>query len=210
MKLELSMGMVGMAFVLAACAAPEPPPVYKAEFPAIANRPSIGEPSGSQMLKEASGRRRVRDLRSEVLGNIEYLRSHLGEHRALVLDMQKSLLVSFSGRGAFDNRTDKMTRHGIDAVARVAASMIAFPHTRVLVVGHVRGSESSRDDQILSERRAVAVKSVLMSRGIDECRIGILGKGSDDHVATPVTERRNQYNERIEIMMTPFQDGACV
>jgi len=29
-------------------------------------------------------------------------------------------------------------------------------------------------------------------------------------VAAPITERRNQYNDRIEIMMKPYQDGACV
>ena len=81
---------------------------------------------------------------------------------------------------------------------------------RVAVVGHVEGSKSDYADQILSERRATAVKSVLMSRGIDACRIGLMGKGSDDYVAAPVTQRRNQFNDRIEIMLKPFQDGACV
>jgi outer membrane protein OmpA-like peptidoglycan-associated protein len=124
--------------------------------------------------------------------------------------MQDSLLVSLNGHGAFHGRSSNMTEQGIDAVARVAASMIEFPHTRITIVGHVDGTDSDKVDQILSERRATAVKSVLMSRGIDECRIGLMGKGSDDHVASPVTERRNQYNSRIEIMMKPFQDGACV
>jgi outer membrane protein OmpA-like peptidoglycan-associated protein len=88
--------------------------------------------------------------------------------------------------------------------------MIEYPHTRVTIAGHVDGSKSDFSDQILSERRATSVKSVLMSRGIDEGRIGVLGKGADDHVASPVTERRKQYNDRVEILMKPYQDGACV
>lgn len=183
---------------------------HKTAFPDPADHPYVAKPVHGQMMAEASGRKRIRDLRSEVTGNIAYLRSHLGEERSHILDMQDSLLVSIPGAGAFDGNSARLTSSGIDAIARVAASMIEFPHTRVTVVGHVKGTDSDFSDQILSERRAVAVKSVLMSRGIDECRIGVLGKGSDDHVAAPVTERRNQYNDRIEIMMKPFQDGACV
>jgi len=123
-------------------------------FPKSDNHPYITSTSGDQMVSEASGRKRVRDLRAEVTGNIKFLRSHLGEERSHILDMQDSLLVSLP--------------------------------------------------------RAVAVKSVLMSHGIDACRIGVIGKGSDDHVAAPVSDRRNQYNDRVEILMKPFQDGACV
>ena len=200
---------LGAFVLLAACEPATMSPSTAMNNPVV--NPAIAEPSGSQMRAEASGRKRIRDLRAEVLGNIAYLKTHLGEDRAHILDMRDSLLVSIQGRGVFeDNGNSRMTLRGIDAVARIAASMIAYPHTRITIAGHVTGTTSATRDQILSERRAVAVKSVLMSRGIDQCRIGVLGKGSDDHVATPVTERRNQYNDRIEILMKPYQDGACV
>lgn len=177
---------------------------------ATADAPYVAQPMAAQMMHEATGRNRVRDLRAEVTGNIDYLKSHVGEHRALILDMGDSLLFTLPGQGAFEARTDRLTETGIDAIERVAASMIEFPHTRIAVVGHVDGSKSTYADQILSERRAAAVKSVLMSRGIDECRIGINGKGSSDFIAVPLTQRKDQYNNRIEIMLKPFQDGACV
>lgn len=191
--------------LLAACANP----VVLDRSAAFPNQ-SISEPSRSQMVAEASGRQRVRDLRAEVVGNIRYLQSHLGESRSHILDMNDSLLVTLPGRGAFQGGTSRLTEDGIDSVARIAASMIAYPHTRITIAGHVEGTTSAFTDQIMSERRAMAVKSVLMSRGIDECRIGLMGKGSDDHVAAPVTDRQNQYNDRIEVMIMPFQDGACV
>jgi outer membrane protein OmpA-like peptidoglycan-associated protein len=183
----------------------------RTEFPNPAGHTYVSSTAGSQMVAEASGRKRVRDLRAEVTGNIAYLRSHLGEERSHILDMQDSLLVSLPGRAAFTQSGGAtLTDSGIDAVARIAASMIEFPHTRITIAGHVKGTNSDQRDQVLSERRAVAVKSVLMSHGIDACRIGVLGKGSDDHIAAPVSERRNQYNDRIEVLMKPYQDGACV
>jgi outer membrane protein OmpA-like peptidoglycan-associated protein len=210
MKLNLRTILLLASAPIALAACDNADLAMKTVSPDPADHPHVAEPTSSQMVEEASGRKRVRDLRSEVTGNIAYLRSHLGQDRAYILDMQDSLMVTIPGAGAFEGRTARLSQSGIDAVARVAASMEEFPHSRITIIGHVIGSKSDYADQILSERRAVAVKSVLMSRGIDECRLGLMGKGSDDHVAAPVTDRRNQFNDRIEIMMKPFQDGACV
>ena len=173
------------------------------------SRPHMGQPTGAQAEAAALERSRIRDLRAEVIGQIGYLETHLGRDRSDMLDMDDSLLVTLPGAGAFEGRTDRMTPEGIDQVARVAASMLAYPHSRMTVIGHVEGSMSEYSDQILSERRAVAVKSVLESRGVDACRIGVLGKGSSDPIAEPLTNRQDQHNNRVEIMILPMQDGAC-
>lgn len=206
-KLRALLLVAAAPALLAACDTTGP--VMKPVFPSD-HEHHVEGPVKEQMVAEATGRKRVRDLRAEVVGNVDYLKAHLGEERSYILDMQDSLLVTLPGKAAFEGRTANMTDSGIDAAARIAASMLEFPHTRITIAGHVAGSKSDYADQILSERRAVAIKSVLISRGIDECRIGVLGKGSDDHVAAPVSERRQQYNDRIEILMKPFQDGACV
>jgi outer membrane protein OmpA-like peptidoglycan-associated protein len=173
------------------------------------SRPHMGQPTGHQAEAAALERARIRDLRSEVVGQIGYLETHLGRDRSDILDMEDSLLVTLPGAGAFEDRTDRLTPEGIDQVARVAASMLAYPHSRMTVIGHVEGSMSEYSDQILSDRRAVAVKAVLESRGVDACRIGVLGKGSSDPIAAPMTNRQDQHNNRMEIMILPVQDGAC-
>lgn len=179
-------------------------------FPDPVETTYIEGPSKKQMVQEATGRKRVRDLRAEVVGSMEYLQEYLGEHRSYLLDMNDSLLVTLPGAGAFEGRSARLSEAGIDAAAKLAASLQAYPESRLAIVGHVDGTEDAKSDQILSERRAMAVKSVLMQRGVDECRIGLMGKGSDDHVAAPVSERRNQFNNRIEVLIKPIQDGACV
>lgn len=173
------------------------------------SRPYMGAPTGQEAESAAMERARIRDLRAEVVGQAHYLETHLGQDRADILDMWDSLLVTLSGAGAFEDRTDRMTPEGIDQVARIAASMLAYPYSRMTVIGHVEASMSEYSDQILSERRAVAVKAVLESRGVDACRIGVLGKGSSDPIAPPATARHDQHNNRIEIMILPVQDRAC-
>lgn len=173
------------------------------------SRPPMGEPTGFEAAGAAQDRARIRDLRVEVLGQIGYLETHLGRDRSDILDMSDSLLVTLPGAGAFEDRTDRLTPEGIDQVARVAASMLAYPYSRMTVIGHVEASMSEYSDKILSDRRAVAVKSVLQSRGVDACRIGVLGKGSSDPIAPVATDRQDQHNNRVEIMILPVQDGAC-
>jgi outer membrane protein OmpA-like peptidoglycan-associated protein len=184
-------------------------PLFLAACDTAPSRPHMSQPVGAQAQAAALDRARIRDLRSEVVGQLSYLRTHLGQDRSLLLDMGDSLLVTLPGAGAFEGRTDRLTPEGVDQVARVAASMLAYPYSRMTVIGHVEGSMSAFSDQVLSDRRAVAVKSVLMSRGVDACRIGVLGKGSSDPIATPNTNREDQHNNRMEIMIKPVQDGAC-
>jgi chemotaxis protein MotB len=169
----------------------------------------MGQPTGYQAEAAALERARIRDLRAEVVGQVGYLETHLGRDRSDILDMDDSLLVTLPGAGAFEDRTDRMTPEGIDQVARVAASMLAYPHSRMTVIGQVERSMSEYSDQILSERRAVAVKAVLESRGVDACRIGVLGKGSSDPISPIATDRHDQHNNRVEIMILPMPDGAC-
>lgn len=172
------------------------------------SRPAMG-PTGYEAAGAALDRARIRDLRAEVVGQIGYLETHLGRDRSDILDMGDSLLVTLPGAGAFEDRTDRLTPSGIDQVARVAASMLAYPYSRMTVIGHVEASMSEYSDQILSDRRAVAVKAVLESRGVDACRIGVLGKGSSDPITPIATDRHDQHNNRVEIMILPVQDGAC-
>ena len=181
----------------------------KAGFPDPAEDKKIAEPTRSQMMAVAVERKRVANTRGEVVKQIAYLERHLGLHRADILDMNDSLLVTLPGRGLFQERSFRLTDKGIDAVARIAAALQSQPDMRVAITGHVRGTKSAERDQVLSERRAMAVKSVLISHGVDACRVGVLGKGADDHIAAPVTERRNQHNDRVEIFMMPIKDNAC-
>ena len=69
----------------------------------------------------------------------------------------------------------------------------------ILVVGHTDRIGSDSYNQKLSERRAAAVKSYLVSKGIEANRVYTEGKGEKQPVADNKTSEGRAKNRRVEI-----------
>lgn len=67
------------------------------------------------------------------------------------------------------------------------------------VVGHTDSMGSEEYNQALSERRASAVKTYLVSRGIDASIIDVIGKGEEEPTASNDTAEGRTLNRRVEI-----------
>ncbi len=67
------------------------------------------------------------------------------------------------------------------------------------VIGHTDSRASYKYNQKLSERRAVAVKKYLVSKGFPAGMIHSKGKGETQPIATNKTKRGMQLNRRVEI-----------
>jgi outer membrane protein OmpA-like peptidoglycan-associated protein len=87
----------------------------------------------------------------------------------------------------------------------VAASLNRYPNTRVNVIGHTDNTGDATYNQQLSERRAGAVASVLISAGVAPSRINAFGRGEDAPIATNQTAEGMRQNRRVEIIITPIQ-----
>lgn len=168
------------------------------------------DPALQSYTQMAVQRQRTRDLSAEIRAQERYLESHLGRDRAGIQNMGETLLVTISSQGAFEGSSDRMTPAGRDQVARIAAALLEYPHSRIAVGGHVMPTGNAYLDGVLSARRAVAVKAQLSARGVDPCRIGVIGQGAADPLAPSLTERQARVNDRIEIFIQPLQDGACI
>lgn len=70
---------------------------------------------------------------------------------------------------------------------------------RITVTGHTDSSGSKQLNQNLSERRAEAVKSYLVSRGLDGNRIDTKGAGDSQPVASNKTAAGRAQNRRVDI-----------
>jgi len=82
-----------------------------------------------------------------------------------------------------------------------------FPKTVVDVTGHTDNTGSSAHNQDLSQKRAVAVATVLANQGVDQRRFYIEGKGEDDPIASNATESGRSQNRRVEIQISPISQG---
>ncbi len=82
-----------------------------------------------------------------------------------------------------------------------------FNKTIVDVYGHTDSTGSDAHNQDLSQRRAVAVATVLANQGIDQRRFYIEGRGETDPIASNATETGRAQNRRVEIQISPIQAG---
>lgn len=80
-----------------------------------------------------------------------------------------------------------------------------FNKTVVDVYGHTDSSGSDQYNQDLSQRRAVAVATVLANQGVDQRRFFIEGRGETDPIASNSSESGRAQNRRVEIQLSPIQ-----
>lgn len=85
----------------------------------------------------------------------------------------------------------------------VANSLNNFPDTTVNVIGHTDSTGEAAYNQNLSQRRAQAVSSVLLSGGVSASRVRSIGAGENQPIASNQTASGRQANRRVEIIITP-------
>jgi outer membrane protein OmpA-like peptidoglycan-associated protein len=80
-----------------------------------------------------------------------------------------------------------------------------FNKTIIDVYGHTDSSGSDAYNQDLSQRRAVAVATILANQGVDQRRFFIEGRGEEDPIASNSSESGRSQNRRVEIQLSPIQ-----
>ena len=81
----------------------------------------------------------------------------------------------------------------------LADSLNRYPDTTVTVVGHTDNTGSAAYNQDLSERRASAVRAVLINAGVSPARIRAIGAGENQPIATNQTADGRALNRRVDI-----------
>jgi outer membrane protein OmpA-like peptidoglycan-associated protein len=95
---------------------------------------------------------------------------------------------------------------GADLVlGRLATFLNANPQTKIIIEGHTDSRGSDEYNEALSERRAQAVASALMERGVPPDSFRTMGRGKAYPVASNDTPEGRQQNRRVEIV---FSDAS--
>jgi OOP family OmpA-OmpF porin len=88
---------------------------------------------------------------------------------------------------------------------RVIAEAVQTAHqsnlNHVIVIGHADGIGTPADNKKLSERRAKAVKAVLISDGVQEENIAAFGSGPHDSLVQTGANVRDPLNRRAVIRL---------
>jgi len=111
-------------------------------------------------------------------------------------------LVITLGDVVFDVNKADLKAGGVSALGKLEAFLKEYPTRRVMVEGFTDSTGELEYNQALSERRALAVRQVLQTNGIESARIDFKGYGEDFPVATNETAAGRQMNRRVEIIIS--------
>ena len=111
--------------------------------------------------------------------------------------------ISLNSSVLFD--TGKYELKDSEELTELAGKLKTIKAT-ITIEGHTDSDGSDESNLVLSQNRAEAVKSFLISNGVSEEKIVAEGFGEKDPIATNETEEGKQMNRRVEIMVNTGGD----
>jgi len=118
-------------------------------------------------------------------------------------------LVLTLGSILFEVNRAELTSAGESAVARLASFLKKQQERKVVVEGHTDSTGSDAYNQTLSQRRAEAVRQLLLGQGIEAQRVSAKGLGESQPVASNDSRLGRQQNRRVEVVvLKPGEEGS--
>jgi outer membrane protein OmpA-like peptidoglycan-associated protein len=155
---------------------------------------------------------RAHDQAAQAERDQTQLRQQLVEQFNRILetrDTARGLIVNMSDV-LFD--TGKWTLKPIarEKLAKISGIILAHPGLKLEVEGHTDSTGSDEMNQILSEKRAAAVRDFLVQQGGSSSSITAIGMGKSEPVASNDTAVGRQLNRRVEMVVSGDIIGTSI
>lgn len=121
------------------------------------------------------------------------------EKVAQVKKTENGLLVQMAGDILFDTGSAVLKPAAVEQLTKVGDIVAKYGDDRVRIEGHTDAVGGAASNEELSLRRADAVKRVLLSRGVQERQLLVLGLGETRPVAANDTADGRAKNRRVEL-----------
>jgi outer membrane protein OmpA-like peptidoglycan-associated protein len=118
---------------------------------------------------------------------------------ATVERVGEGIQVTFDSGILFDLDSSTLRGAAQENLANLAASLLRYPDSEVLIVGHTDSSGTDDYNQRLSERRAGAAEAHLVQQGVAPGRVQAMGLGETEPIAPETTAIGQQANRRVEV-----------
>ena len=112
---------------------------------------------------------------------------------------QDVLIATFKSALLFDFDSFSLKPGANTEISKVANVLIKYPDTLIDVEGHTDSKGSETYNQTLSEKRAKAVKDILVQHGVASSRIQIHGYGESQPISS-----EDALNRRVNIVIKPI------
>tara|TARA_R100000322_G_scaffold162464_2_gene125162 strand:+ start:1214 stop:1900 length:687 start_codon:yes stop_codon:yes gene_type:complete len=104
----------------------------------------------------------------------------------------------------FDSNEASVRGDFVDVLGSVALVLEEFSKTAIRIEGHTDSTGSDAYNQQLSERRATAVRDILLREGIQISRTSVHGYGESQPIASNDTPSGRQANRRVTLNLIPL------
>jgi outer membrane protein OmpA-like peptidoglycan-associated protein len=120
---------------------------------------------------------------------------------AAVKEEARGLVITLSGSVLFASSKSELLPAAQNRLNQVAEALLATKERKLTVEGHTDSRGSSSYNQVLSQQRADAVRSYIISRGYPAGMILAQGIGKDRPVADNGNAEGRANNRRVEIIV---------
>lgn len=155
--------------------------------------------------REAEARRQAEQARI-AQQKASTLEEELADMRARKTDRGMVLTL---GDVLFDTGEATLKPGAYGTVDRLASVLKEAPDRKVMIEGHTDSVGSDDFNQSLSERRAAAVQTALLERGVGPNQITAVGKGEAFPIASNDNVGGRQRNRRVEMIFTDNQSQVA-
>ncbi|WP_295048122.1 OmpA family protein [Sulfurimonas sp.] len=140
-------------------------------------------------------------LDSDGDGVLDYLDECPGTIQGLDVDL-KGCPLSKELALNFETNSDKILQDSYAKVVEFATFLKQNPTYDAEIIGHTDSVGRAEANMLLSQKRANAAKSALISEGIDESRLTSKGRGELEPVISNRTKEGRAANRRIEVKLS--------
>jgi choice-of-anchor C domain-containing protein len=116
-----------------------------------------------------------------------------------VVETEKEIQVSLGSEILFDTGRYDLKPAATTALESVLTLLAKYPKATMLIEGHTDSTGTAASNQVLSERRAAAVKQWLVDHTISTALITTSGRGQTTPIGSNDTPDGRQKNRRVEI-----------
>jgi len=118
------------------------------------------------------------------------------------------IMVKLNSELLFETGSAVLKENAIAQLEKLGDILARYPADRIRIEGYTDSTGSQAVNEPLSERRAAAVKNVLVSRGVKETQMLALGFGDKKPIADNSTAAGRAHNRRVELHIDVPQQGS--
>jgi outer membrane protein OmpA-like peptidoglycan-associated protein len=135
------------------------------------------------------------------------LRAQLRSSGVTVTRAGDQIALNLPANITFDSDKSAVKPQFNATLTAVAQILKKYEKTVIDVYGYTDSQGAPDYNKDLSQRRAVAVATVIANQGVDQRRFYIEGRGQSDAIASNASESGRAQNRRVEIQISPLSAG---